>query len=85
MPQTALKDALDRTGTPPAVLVLWAHQLPDPRTIYDITTPATRLLLTGPGWPTAAVQARSLAGAIDLLTGHLRETGATLDLPPQPR
>lgn len=69
LPQTALKDALHRTETPPAALVLWAQRPTDPRG-HAITTPATHLLLVGPGWPAATTPARSLPEAISLLTRH---------------
>ncbi|MCX2952780.1 MerR family transcriptional regulator [Lentzea sp. NEAU-D7] len=66
VPLPALQEALRRTDPAPTALVLWAHQRTQSDTVTALTTPSTRLLLTGPGWPTT--HARSLADALALLT-----------------
>jgi MerR family transcriptional regulator, light-induced transcriptional regulator len=66
VPLPALQEALRRTDPAPTALVLWAHQPTHVDAVTALTTPSTRLLLTGPGWPTT--HARSLADAVSLLT-----------------
>ncbi|MCR3750295.1 MerR family transcriptional regulator [Lentzea californiensis] len=66
IPLQALREALRRIDPAPRALVLWAHRPTRLDAVAELATPDTRLLLTGPGWPTA--HARSLADALSLLT-----------------
>lgn len=66
IPLPALQEALRRTDPAPRALVLWAHRPTHLDVVTDLATPSTRLLLTGPGWPTT--HARSLNDALSLLT-----------------
>ena len=65
IPDTALRDAIERTH--PAAVVLWrSHPAPPPRRIR-----APRLVLAGPGWPRRtgrALRPASLGEAVALLT-----------------
>jgi hypothetical protein len=66
VPLPALQEALRRTEPAPTALVLWAHRPTHVDAVTALATPSTRLLLTGPGWPTT--HARSLSDAVRLLT-----------------
>ncbi|ONI89031.1 hypothetical protein ALI144C_05930 [Actinosynnema sp. ALI-1.44] len=75
LPNSALVDAMARTTPPPAVLVLWAHRPSDPDIVSTLTTPDTRLVLTGPGWPTP--HTRSLPETVTLITRHTAASSAS--------